>query len=177
MKYWVFKVKQEVGGLYCRSGTEIYEHRMTDGFWGIKEDPAKSKSVDSLESLEKGDHVIFYLVEPGQESRFLGTATIDSNYHKIDSEKEAKIIHKAYLDCDQGVFLKEIDRWSSSLSVENLRGKGPFGDGRARFGPFFQGSVKLLESAEAFETIINEHKLFSDLKTPKRKTKFSKFKR
>jgi hypothetical protein len=168
-KYWVFKVKEEAGGLYRRSGIEIYGHRMSDGFWSIREDSEKTKSAADLSQLEKGDHAVFYLVEPGRESRFLGTAILDSALEKLDAEKAKAIIHKDFLDTDQGVFLTGIDKWAKHLSVECLRGKGPFGDGRVKFSPFFKGNLKQLESREDYEIIIQEHKTDSDPKVTKQK--------
>ena len=168
-KYWVFKVKEEVGGLYRRSGFEVYSHRMNDRFWGIREDSEKSKGAADLSQLEKGDFALFYLVEPGRESHFLGTASLDSGFEKLDTDKAKILIHKEFLDTDQGVFLTAIDKWEKHLSVECLRGKGPFGDGRVKFSPFFKGNVKKLGSREDYEIIISEHKINSDLKTTKQK--------
>lgn len=169
VKYWVFKVKEEAGGLYRRSGFELYNHRMSDGFWCIKEDSEKGKSTADLSQLEKGDSAIFYLVEPGRESRFLGTATLDSAFEKLDDEKAKTLIHEDFLDTDRGVFLTSVDKWQKHMSVECLRGKGPFGDGRVKFSPFFKGNVKQLGSREDYEIIIQEHDINKDLKTTKQK--------
>jgi hypothetical protein len=163
----VFKVKEEAGGLYRRSGIELYNHRMNDGFWGIREDSEKSKSAADLSQLEKGDCAVFYLVEPGRESRFLGTASLGSAFERLDAEKAKVLVHKDFLDTDQGVFLTAIDKWAKHLSVECLRGKGPFGNGRVKFSPFFKGSVKQLGGREEYEIIIQEHKMSSDLKANK----------
>jgi len=169
-KYWVFKVKEETGGLYRRSGIEIYNHRMADGFWGLKEDSDKIKESAIFDQLEKGDRIVFYLVEAGRESRFLGTATLSSGIEKLDEEKAKTIVHKDYLDSDRGVFINAIDKWKNYLSVECLRGKGPFGDGRVKFSPFFKGNVKQLGSRSEFEIIFQEHMIVnSDLKAPKKK--------
>ena len=70
---------------------------MNDGFWTIREEP-KSKGATDLTQLEKEDHAIFYLVEPGRESRFLGTAILDSSLERLDSEKAKAIVHKDFLD-------------------------------------------------------------------------------
>ncbi len=173
--YWVFKVKEEVGGLYRRTGAEIYEHRMQDSFWAFKEDTENGKMAADIGQLEKGDCVVFYLVEPTREGRFLGTAILNSTLEKLDHQKAKRIVHREFLDSDQGVFLTSIDKWVKPLSVESLKGKGAFGDGRSKFGQFFQGTIKKLNSPEEYETILHEYKEMLDLSSMKQKRKTSSF--
>lgn len=169
--YWVFKVKEETGGLYLRPGADIYNHRMQDAFWSFREIVENEKSNSDIQQLQKDDNVVFYLIESGRESRFLGTALLDSTFEKLDAVKAKKIIHKEYLDFDQGVFLKSINKWVMPLPVDALRGKGAFGDGRAKFGQFFKGSIKKLNGIQEYETIIHEYKELLDFKSTKQKPK------
>jgi hypothetical protein len=173
--YWVFKVKEEVGGIYRRTGTELYEHRMSDGFWAIREDSANEKMAAVLGQLQKDDYVVFYLVEPTREGHFLGTAILASTFEKLDAQQAKRIMHREFLDGDQGVFLKSIEKWVKPLSVESLLGKGAFGDGRAKFGQFFQGSIKKLNSKEEFTTVLHEYKELLDLSSMKQKKKKTSF--
>ena len=119
-----------------------------------------------LELLSVGVGCVKKLLHMSVET---GTATLESALEKLDAEKAKAIIHQDFLDTDQGVFLTGIDKWAKHLSVECLRGKGPFGDGRVKFSPFFKGSLKQLESREDYEIIIQEHKINSDLKATKQK--------
>jgi hypothetical protein len=155
--YWVFKVKDEVGGLYGRRGFAIYDHRMKDGFWAIKEHNEKGKVDTNIGLLKKGDRAVFYLVGLG-ESRFVGTAVLDSGFVQLDAEKTEEIVHREFLDWDQGVFLKDICRWTKPLPIENLHGKESFVADGGKITPFFQGSIKGI-SRQTYETIFREHEL------------------
>lgn len=154
--YWIFKVKDEVGGLYGRRGFAIYEHRMRDGFWGIREQNEKGRLEANVSLLKKGDHAVFYLVGLGG-SRFLGTAVLDSGFETLDAEKAENIVHREYLDWDQGVFLKDINRWAKPLPMESLHGKESFVKG-GKFSPFFQGAIKKI-SIQEYKIILHEHEL------------------
>jgi hypothetical protein len=169
--YWVFKVKEEAGGLYRRAGAELYGHRMQDCFWSFKEDPETGKLALDVEQLEKGDRVIFYFVEPNRESRFLGTAVLDSAFEKLEPQKAKRVVHKEFLDGDQGVFLTEINKWIKPLPVELLKGKGAFGDGRPKFGQFFKGNIKKLNGLEEYETILHEYQEMLGLSAMTKKKK------
>ena len=155
--YWIFKVKDEVGGLYGRRGFAIYEHRMRDGFWALREQNEKGRLEANISLLKKGDCVVFYVVGLGG-SRFLGTAVLDSGFETLDVEQAKKIVHREYLDWDQGVFLKDINRWVKPLPMEALRGKESFVANGGKFSTFFQGSIKKISRKE-YETIFSEHEL------------------
>ena len=155
--YWIYKVKDEIGGLYGRRGFAIYEHRMHDGFWAIRERNEKGRVEANVSLLKKGDCAVFYLVGLGG-SRFLGTAILDSGFETLDDEKAKEIVHREYLDWDQGVFLKEINRWAKPLPIESLHGKESFVANGGKINPFFQGSIKKMGRQE-YEIIIREHEL------------------
>jgi hypothetical protein len=155
--YWIFKVKDEVGGLYGRRGSAIYEHRMHDGFWALKEQNGKGRLETNVSLLKKGDHVVFYVVGLGG-SRFLGTAVLDSGFVTLDTEQAKKFVHREYLDWDQGVFLKDINKWTKPLTMEALRGKESFVANGGKFSAFFQGRIKKISRKE-YETIFSEHEL------------------
>ena len=158
--YWVFKVTEEVGGLFLRSGIEIYNHRMQDAFWGINLNQEKTKT--KAQQLEEGDHVVFYLVAKGHLNRFLGTAVLNSKLKNLDPDEAKNVVHKEFLDYESGVLLKSIDKWVNFVSVEDIRGKGIFASGKA-FSQFFEGSIKKLKNQEEFNTIIQEYYLLKGL--------------
>lgn len=157
MNYWIFKVKDETGGIYGRKGIEIFMHRTKEGFWGIKEFDEKGKRENSVEQLKKGDYAVFYLVSKSG-NRFIGTCILDSDYIQLDDEQAKQIVHREYIDSQQGVFIKEVDRWPKPLPSEVLRGKASFMRGSGKIGPFFQGSLKKIKNTKDYEAIISTHK-------------------
>jgi hypothetical protein len=154
--YWIFKVKDEAGGLYGRKGREIFDHRVQEGFWSLKEFSEDGKPESNVNLLEKGDYAVFYLVHR-DGNRFLGTAKLDSSYTKLTDEQAKTIVHPDYIDSDQGVFLKEVNRWVKPLPVDNLCGKASFVRSSGKFGFFFQGSVKKMKHLGDYEAIIREY--------------------
>jgi hypothetical protein len=156
--YWIFKVKTEEGGLYRRTGLDLFQHRTREGFWGIMEYNEKGRLEPNIENLKKDDRALFYLVGVNGSS-FLGSCVLASGFEKLDSADVKKIVHQEYLDCDQGVFLKDVDKWVKPLPIENLRGKDSFVGGGGKFGPYFQGSIKKIKTREEYDLIISEHEL------------------
>ncbi len=157
-EYWIFKVKTEEGGLYRRTGQDIFNHRTKELFWGIREYDEKGRQEANAKDLKKGDRAVFYLVGKGG-STYLGTCVLDSGFEKLDAEKSKEIVHREFLDCETGVFLKEVDRWAKPLPMECLRGKDSFVAGGGKFGSYFQGSIKKIKRKEEYDTIIREHEL------------------
>ncbi len=158
INYWIFKVKDEVGGIFGRRGFAIFEHRTREGFWALKEYDEKGHLDPNVGLLKKGDHVVFYLVGQGG-SRFVGTCVLDSGFEKLDNEKAEQIVHRDYLDWDQGVFLKDVHKWVKPLPMECLRGKESFVPNGGKFGAYFQGSIKKIKTKQEFDTILREHEL------------------
>lgn len=157
--YWIFKVQTEEGGLYRRRGFDLFMHRAKeDGFWGIPEYTENGRPTANIGDLKKGDHVLFYLVGTGG-SRFIGTCVLDSGFERLDPESAKKIVHREYLDCETGVFLKAVDRWAKPLPIENLRGKDSFVAGGGKFGSHFQGRIKKIKHKEEYNIILREHEL------------------
>jgi predicted RNA-binding protein with PUA-like domain len=158
LNYWIFKVKEEEGGLWRRNGFEIFEHRTRECFWGIREYNEKGRLEARVGELQKGDYVVFYLVGKNG-SRFLGTCVLDSGFERLNPDRAKKIIHREYLDLEEGVSLKEVDKWAKPLSIECLRGKDSFVAKGGKFGSYFQGSIKRIRTKEEYDTIIREHEL------------------
>jgi hypothetical protein len=156
--YWIFKVKEETGGIYRIPGIDLYRHRMQDGFWGIREHTPDGRQEAHLEELKKDDCVLFYLVGAKGNS-FLGTATLDSDYTKLDDEAAKEIFHSDFLDNYQGVFLRDIDKWGKPLPMEAFRGKDSFVPGGGKVGAFFKGYIKKIKHKEEFDMVIREHEL------------------
>lgn len=160
INYWIFKVKTEEGGLYRRTGQDIFNHRTKELFWGIREYDEKGRQETNAKNLKKGDRTVFYLVGKGG-SGYLGTCVLDSDFVKLDAEKAKEIIHREFVDCETGVFLKEVDRWTKPLPIECLRGKDSFVEGSGKFGSYFQGSIKKIKRKQEYDTIIREHELMT----------------
>jgi hypothetical protein len=156
--YWIIKVKTEEGGLWRRTGAEIFDHRTKEGFWGIREYDEKGRAEANARKLKKGDFAVFYLIGRDRSS-FLGTAVLDSGFERLNPEKAREIVHREYLDCETGVFLKELCRWAKPLPMECLRGKDSFVVGGGKFGSYFQGSIKKIKHKGEFDTIVREHEL------------------
>jgi len=153
--YWIFKVTDEVGGLYGRRGFSIFEHRAKECFWGLREQDSKGKSQPYLDALKKDDAVIFYLVGKGG-SRFVGTAILDSDYQQLPDELREKVIHSEYLDYGKGVFLKGVKKWDKPLPIEGLSGKESVVASGVKLTAYFQGSIKKIKKKE-YELIFREH--------------------
>ncbi len=157
INYWIFKVKDEVGGLYGRRGYNIFEHRTKEGFWAIKERSENGKQEVNIPLLKQGDHVLFYLVHK-DGSRFLGSCIIDSAYTQLNETQTKMLVHHEFIDSDQGVFIKEVDKWSKPLPIECLKGKESLAHRGGKVGSHFQGSIKKIERVD-YEAILHEHEL------------------
>jgi len=153
--YWIFKVQDEAGGIFARRGIDLFEHRINEGFWSIRDYNENGKLNSKVSSLKKGDLAVFYLIDK-EDSCFLGSCVLDSDCLRLDAEQTKKLVHREYLDSNQGVFLKSMTRWARSLPVNCLRGKAVNG---GNFSSYFQGSFKRLKHPQDFHTIIREHKL------------------
>lgn len=158
--YWIFKVKTEEGGLWRRTGVEIFEHRTKECFWGIRECDEKGRLEANARNLKKGDFAVFYLVGKDRSS-FLGTCVLDSGFEKLTLEKAREIVHQEFLDCETGVFLKLVDKWVKPLPMECLRGKDSFVASGGKFGSYFQGSIKKIKHKGEYDTIVREHELMT----------------
>ena len=147
----------EVGGLYGRRGFAIFEHRIKECFWGLREQDSKGKVQPNLDSLKKDDAIIFYLVAKGKGgSRFVGTALLDSGYQEVPQEKIQYIVHSEYLDYGKGVFLKEVNKWTKPLPIEGLSGKESVMASGVKLTAYFQGNLKKVSKRE-FDLIVREH--------------------
>ena len=158
--YWIFKVQDEVGGLFGRRAFAIFDHRAGERFWGIREYNQKGKLEAHVNELKEGDHVIFYLVEKGK-SRFVGTSVLASGYQMLDEEKEKELVHSDFIDHNQGVFLKDVEKWAKPLPADSIKDNPSFAHSGGNLGAFFQGSIKIIKRAEDYNAIIREHKLFA----------------
>jgi hypothetical protein len=156
--YWIFKVRDEENAKYRRRGIDIFQHRISERFWGLPQYAETGKGTPHVMDLKTGDHILFYLVTP-DGSRFLGNCILDSNYTTLDEEASKKLFHLEYIDHNQGVFLKNIDKWNKPVPVEQLKGKGSFVRGTGTFASFFQGNIKKMESRKEYEAVISEHNL------------------
>jgi hypothetical protein len=156
VNYWIFKVKDEMGGLYGRRGWAIFDHRSKEGFWSIKE-RSEGKPEPNTEQLQKGDKAIFYLIGKGKdESKFIADATIDSTFTQLDEAQTKQLVHPDFIDTDQGVFIKDVHKWGKSLPIGVLKGKDGLVHQTVNVGSHFQGRLKKIEKAD-YEAIMHEH--------------------
>jgi hypothetical protein len=155
--YWIFNVRDDENAQYSRSGTEIYNHRMQDCFWGLHEFTESGRRTANVAALNEGDVVLFYLA--GKDGHcFLGTCVLASGFTKLRKEPVNSLTHKKFLDWDEGVHLKRegIEKWTNSLSIELLRGKVSFLPIGENYGSYLQGSVKSIRKQD-FDTVMREH--------------------
>lgn len=155
VNYWIFKVKDEAGGLYGRNGIEIFNHRINEKFWGIREFNEKGKRDNKVDSLEEGDYAIFYLIGKNANS-FIGNCILDSGYQTLDAGLSKNLVHKEYIDYNKGVFLKEAYKWVKHLPIDSLRSLESFNI--SGLGAYFQGNIKKLKNCYEYQAIINLHK-------------------
>ena len=111
----------------------------------------------NLELLAKDDHAVFYLIGKGG-SRFLGTCILESGYTKLNEEQSKKLVHTEYIDSDQGVFVKNVEKWEKPLPIECLRGKASLAHRGGNVGAHFQGAIKKIERKDYY-AILHEHEL------------------
>jgi hypothetical protein len=156
INYWIFNVKKDENRKYSRKGIEIYNHRMCkDHFWGIKEFTKSGRRTPNVTYLKREDNVLFYLV--GEEGHcFLGTCVLDSSFRQLTNEEVKQLTHEEFLDWNQGVFLKDIEKWQKPLPIESLRGKVSFVPISQHYGSYLQGSIKKISEFN-YNTIIHEH--------------------
>ena len=151
--YWIFKVKDEFGGLYARKGIEIFEHRTKEGFWGIRALNEKGKLEKNVNQLAKGDFVVFYLVKTTGNC-FVGTAVLDSVFQTLDDVQAKRLVHLEFIDWNQGVSLGDVNRWTKPLPVEYLAENSAFRGGNI----YFQGSIKRIDRT-VYNSIILKHEI------------------
>ena len=159
--YWIFKVKNDSNEEYARTGLEIFQHRMPENFWGLREHNDAGRKTPNVAHLKNGDCILFYLVG---KYCFLGTRVLKSTFRSNLTPEELKpITHPQYLDWKTGVFLEELtsdDDWSKKpLSIERVRGKVDFVPCDNNWGQHLRGSITKI-SREDFEAVIREHMLF-----------------
>jgi hypothetical protein len=157
VNYWIFKVKDEEGGLFGRKAMDIFLHRTKEGFWGIREVDENGKRESNVSLLKKGDRAVFYLVGKTSSS-FIGTCTLDSEYVTLDTEQSNQLVHREFIDPNQGVFITDLNRWEKPLKIDLLRGETSFIKRSGKFGPFFQGSIKKIKHPDDYRAIIAAHK-------------------
>lgn len=157
MNCWIFNVKDDKNKQFRKKGIEIYRHRMSESFWGLREYTSDGRKAPNTASIEINDKVIFYLIgEYGKQ--FLGTALVASPFTTLEKNEIDKLSHEEFLDWNQGVHLKDIVVWKKTLPIERLRGKVAFVPDDTNFGTFFQGSVKQISESD-FATVESEHQV------------------
>lgn len=150
-------MKDDATNKYSRKGIEIYNHRMIDRFWGIREFTSDGKRTANATKLMTGDKVLFYLA--GKDGHcFLGTCVLASGFRRLGEDEAKKRTHEEYLDWNQGVdfIVKDGDKWEKPLPIECLRGKVSFVPIRGGYGHYLQGSITKIEPDD-YDNIIREH--------------------
>ena len=157
INYWIFKVKDEIGGLFGRRGHIIFDHRTSEGFWAIRERAVNGKLEAKASQLKKGDYAVFYLVDK-DSNRFVGTCILDSGFTQLSEEQAKNIVHREFIDWNQGVFIKDVHKWAKPLPIKYLKEKESLGQRGVKVGTHFQGSIKEIDNKE-YVAILNEHEL------------------
>jgi hypothetical protein len=146
MNYWIFVVKKDRESRL--TGTQIYERRMMDGFWGLEERTSYRRA------LQADDQVVFYVAHPVKS--FMGTASIQGNPFRLNQEQVESLSHgiEVYRS-EYGVFLSDIETWSEPRTVESLVERLSFVKNKLHWGTHFQGRVHKI-SEEDYQIIIGE---------------------
>jgi len=130
---------------------EIYEQRMSDAFWGIRENAANRNR------LKKGDFVIFYLAgKHGQ--KFLGTCTLASEYSKLGIEEKKRFDHGPFFQANHGVKLEEVELWDDPLPIQQLLQTLRFVKTLDNWGSHLQGSIHAIFE-EDYDRIVSSHEM------------------
>ena len=109
--FWIFNVKDDQNEKYRKKGIEIYNHRMLDGFWGLREYTSDGRKAANVSSFKENDGIVFYLIgELGK--RFLETAALASAFVTLGKDEIDGLSHEQYIDWNRGVFLKNKTRWN-----------------------------------------------------------------
>ncbi len=149
--YWIFKVKADSDGEYSLTGLQIFEHRMQDKAWGIREQTENGRKTPNTALLAENDKVLFYLC--GEEGYcFLGTGILKTGF----GAKLESVFHKEHLDLITGAFLSKVEPWAIRLPLETLRGKVHFVPVSENYGCYIQGSITRI-SEKDYKTVIQEH--------------------
>jgi hypothetical protein len=159
VSHWIFKVKDDENEKFNRTGLQIFQHRMPEHFWGLREYTEAGRRTPNVIHLKKGDFVLFYLVG---KYCFLGTCLLKSLFRSNLTPEELKdITHPEFHDWATGVFLEEgtLDDWSKKpLPIERLRGSVHFVPRDKNFGQYLRGSVTRI-SEQDYYTVVREHEL------------------
>lgn len=145
--HWIFKVNDDSNEKYALNGIDIYNHRMKDEAWGIKQYIKNGRKAANVAHLRVGDRVVFYLC--GNEGHcFLGTAKLKTGYPLVEL-----MVHEEHLDWKQGVKLTDIRKWNRRVPIESLREKVRFVPEGKNYGSYIQGAVTRISDSD-YNTII-----------------------
>jgi hypothetical protein len=146
MNYWIFVVTSRPE--YGLTGTDIYDRRMLDRFWGLGE------RTPNRRALEAGDQVVFYVGNPVKS--FLGTASIPGEAFRLNQEQREIFSHGIeFYRPEYGIFLSDIETWSEPRTVELLVDNLSFIENKLAWGVYFQGGVRGI-SEEDYQIIIGD---------------------
>jgi hypothetical protein len=145
--HWIFKVNDDSEGKISLEGIKIYNHRMSDRAWGIKEYTKAGRKAANVSHLKTGDRVIFYLC--GNDGHcFLGTAILKTGFPLVEL-----VVHKEFLDWKWGVELTDFTPLARQVKIEELRGKVHFVPEGENYGSYIQGAITRI--AEEDYNLIN----------------------
>lgn len=145
-------MKDRKDGKNIKSGFQIYNHRMSEFFWGLEKLKKNGAKMANIANLKEGDKVVIYWAGKNGHC-FLGSCVLASIHETLSPEREVAITHEAFFDWKQGVSLKKesIDNWGAkSLHFDRLRRK-------VSFVPL-QGSVQAITKSD-YDIIVSEHEL------------------
>ena len=73
VNYWIFKVRDDSNGNETLTGVKIFNHRMLDKAWGIKEFTEKGRKTPNSGKLEKKRQGAFSICAGKKDTAFLET--------------------------------------------------------------------------------------------------------
>jgi hypothetical protein len=118
---------------------------------------ANGKLEAKASQLQKGDYALFYLVDK-DSGRFVGNCVLDSGFVQLSEEQAKSLVHREFIDWNQGVFIKNVDKWTVPLPIKYFREKESLGQKTVKVGTHFQGSIKKIDRKD-YVAILREHEL------------------
>lgn len=156
MNYWIFTVRDQFINDTYWTGPQVFERRMSDGFWGIE------KSIRFIQQLDIGDRVVVYVAFQKYKKQaityngkyFAGVFLLNSSHHEVITQKE---IRRLQLNDKRdsplyGVYLKDIKVFREKVFLADVKPLSKFWEGNVGFK--LRGSVNPIPRSD-FEIIKN----------------------
>lgn len=147
MNYWIFVVTNQITKKGLMFGSEVYEVRMDQQFWGV------GKNTHNRNKLEVGDKVVFYIGSP--DMVFGGTAVIKAPCKKLSKEEKQKYWYEGVSDPEYGLVLSEIQKWENKKPMKEVLHKLSFIENKAYWWTYLQGGIRKLTETD-YQIIVSD---------------------